>query len=114
MSKEYFSFKWDNFEKCLYRSITNEIIDRAKYADVTLVCHDKVSKEAHKLILSRSPQLRNFVLVNPHHHPLIFLTGIHHAEMEAILNIEHHVPGGGHGQEEQPSGILGCCACFTN
>ena len=87
MSKEYFSFKWDNFENCLYRSFTNEIIDRAKYADVTLVCDDKVSIEAHKLILSRSPLLKNFLLVNPHPHPLIFLTGIHHAEMEAILNI---------------------------
>ena len=88
MSKKYVTFKWKNFKKCLGKSVTSEIIDRAKYTDVTLVCDDKVVIEAHKVILSAcSPLLRNILLFNPHQHPLIFLRGINHTEMEAILNI---------------------------
>ena len=54
--------------------------------DVTLVSDDQVTFQAHKLVLSLcSPVLKDLLLENPHSHPIIFLRGIKHEELQSLL-----------------------------
>ena len=69
------------------------IADTVKYhkhaidsSDVTLVCDDKTFLKAHKVVLSASsPVLRNILLSNPHHHPVVFLRDVHHDHLVPVL-----------------------------
>ena len=55
--------------------------------DVTLVSDDCTQFQAHKVVLgAASPLLRKILLDNPHHHPLVYLQGIHHQELGSILH----------------------------
>ena len=54
--------------------------------DVTLVSDDQVPFQAHKLVLSLcSHVLKDLLLENPQSHPIIFLRGIKHEEIQSIL-----------------------------
>ena len=57
------------------------------FADVTLVCDDMKPIKAHRNILSAcSPLLKNILNIDPQNpHPVLFLRGIMHSEMESIL-----------------------------
>ena len=56
------------------------------FCDVTLVSDDQIPFQAHRFVLSAfSPVLKNILLNNPHSHPLIYLRGVNHQELDSIL-----------------------------
>ena len=85
MSEEVFNLKWKNFIPNLASGLSDAFTENS-FSDVTLVSDDKVKYHAHKYILSASsPILKNILLDNPHSHPLIYLRGVKHQELESIL-----------------------------
>ena len=85
MQEEIFSLKWKVFSKHLTSSIS-DVFTENRFSDVTLVSDDLIPFQAHKCVLSAcSPVLKNLLLNNPHSHPLIYLRGIKHQELESIL-----------------------------
>ena len=57
-----------------------------KFTDVTLVSDDKILFNAHRYVLGVcSPVLKNILLNNPHHHPLIYLRDVNHQELESEM-----------------------------
>lgn len=84
-SSEKFCLKWNDFEKNVSEAFC-DLRDEKDLFDVTLVCGES-QVSAHKVILAASSQFfRNILKANPHHHPLLYLRGIRHKEMLAILS----------------------------
>ena len=55
--------------------------------DVTLVCENDQSVDAHKLILAAcSPFFRKLFNKTKHTHPLIYLKGVQHQDLLAIID----------------------------
>jgi hypothetical protein len=85
MQEEIFSLRWNFFSTHLSSSIS-DVFEQNSFSDVTLVSDDLIKFKAHKCVLSASrPVLKNLLLNNPHSHPLIYLRGIKHQELESIL-----------------------------
>merc|ERR1712129_388993 len=85
MYQEIFTLKWKFFIPNLSSSLSDVFTENC-YSDVTLVSDDKIPFRAHKYVLSASsPVLKNILLHNSHSHPLIYLRGVHHQELESIL-----------------------------
>jgi hypothetical protein len=85
MQQEIFSLKWNFFSTHLTSSIS-DVFTENTFSDVTLVSDDLIQFQAHKCVLSASsPVLKNLLLSNPHSHPLIYLRGVKHQELESIL-----------------------------
>ena len=83
--QEMFSLKWKYFIPNLSSSLS-DLFTENSYSDVTLVSDDKIPFLAHKYVLSASsPVLKTILLDNPHSHPLIYLRGVNHQELESIL-----------------------------
>ena len=86
MASEKFCLKWNDFQKSITSSfeILKSDID---FTDVTLACEDGQQIEAHKVILaSSSPFFQNLLKKNKHPHPLIFMRGVKHEELSAIVD----------------------------
>ena len=59
--------------------------------DVTLVCDDRVKIEAHKVVLSAGSNLfRDFFMNHTHSHPLMFLKGIKHYQLQPLIQFLYH------------------------
>ena len=57
------------------------------FADVTLACEDGQQIEAHKVILAASsPFFQNLLTKNKHPHPLIYMKGIKHEILIAVVD----------------------------
>jgi len=85
MNKEKCALKWKHLISNLSSSLS-DVFTENSYSDVTLVGDDLIPFQAHKFILSAlSPVLKNILLDNPHSHPLIYLRGVKHQELESIL-----------------------------
>ena len=68
------------------KNMMKDLLSSGHLSDVTLVCDDKVMLKAHKFILnSYSPVLRNILSDEDTPASVIYLRGIHHQEMSAIL-----------------------------
>lgn len=75
----------NNFELCTKNAFKN-LINEAEFADVTLACSDDKQIKAHKVILGAcSPFFKKIFRKNPHQHPLLYLKGVSHRDLEAIL-----------------------------
>ena len=62
------------------------MIKEQSFCDVTLVSDDHKPFLAHRYVLSAfSPVLKDILLHNPHSHPLIYLRGVNHQELDSIL-----------------------------
>ena len=84
--QEMFTFKHRNYIPDLSSSLS-DIIKEKGSSDVRLVSDDQIQYQAHKHVLSvSSPVLKQILLSNPHPHPLIYLSGIKHEELESILD----------------------------
>merc|ERR1712086_845257 len=84
-SHKMFTLKWTFFMPNLSSSLSNVFTENS-YSDVTLVSDDKIPFHAHKYVLSASsPVFKNILLDNPQSHPLIYLRGVKHQELESIL-----------------------------
>merc|ERR1712179_533107 len=63
-----------------------DVFTENSFCDVTLVSDDQKPFHAHRYVLSTfSPVLKNILLTNPHSHPLIYLRGVNHQELDSIL-----------------------------
>ena len=82
MKNENYDVLWKDFPSHLGEMMKNFRND--KFTDVTLICNDKKEIRAHKNILSACSSLFKD-LFNSFSMPAIYLRGIDHAEMEAIL-----------------------------
>ena len=72
------------------RRMLHDMRGRSDFTDVTLVCDDDTLVEAHKVVLAAvSPVLRKMLASNhllyPGSHPMIYLRGVKHQDMESIL-----------------------------
>ena len=64
----------------------SDVFTENTFSDVILVSDDKKYFQAHKYILSFfSPVLKEILLENLQSHPLIFLRGVNHQELDSIL-----------------------------
>ena len=76
---------WNNFTEHLQLT-WRELYVEGRYADVTLVSDDQTQFKAHKIVLSACSQVFEKIIDNnPSQHPLIYLRGIQHEELESIL-----------------------------
>jgi len=75
----------NNFEVCTKNAFKN-LINDTEFSDVTLACSDDKQIKAHKVILGAcSPFFKKIFRKNPHQHPLLYLKGVTHRDLEAIL-----------------------------
>ena len=80
-----YNLKWKDF-KYNVKSRVSDVIKEQSFCDVTLVSDDHEPFLAHRYVLSTfSPVLKNILLNNPHSHPLIYLRGVNHQELDSIL-----------------------------
>ena len=85
MVEETFHVTWKQFKPHLMVANQN-LLQEKHFADVTLVSDDELQVTAHKVVLSAcSPLFRNLLLNNPHPHPLLYMRGIKHQQLQAIL-----------------------------
>ena len=80
-----FALAWDEFQWNVSRKI-QLLLEDQEFTDVTLVSKDKTKIKAHKIILSMSSNFFKEVLSdNPHPHPLLYLGGVDHQVLQAIV-----------------------------
>ena len=81
-----YNLKWKYLNSTRTSSLS-DIFEDKSFTDVTLVSDDQIPFQAHRYVLSAfSPVLKNILLNNnPHSHPLIFLRGVKHQELDSIL-----------------------------
>ena len=86
-SQDRYSFTWQTYSDHL-RETLKEMMTSSDFADVTLVTDDKQQIKAHRNILSAcSPVFKNILqLGTGNTHPVIYLRGIQHSELESILH----------------------------
>merc|ERR1712183_168857 len=80
-----YTLKWKYFSPNV-KSRVSDVIKEQSFCDVTLVSDDQKPFQAHIYVLSTfSPVLKNILFNNPHSHPLIYLRGVNHQELDSIL-----------------------------
>ena len=85
MSDDNFSLSWNEFGGNVLNTFKN-LINDANFTDVTLVSEDRKQIKAHKVIISSCSELFSQILLeNPHQHPLLFLKGVKHSDLLAII-----------------------------
>ena len=86
MQKENHKLTWHTYPDHL-KDMMQEMMTRGDFTDVTLVSHDMTQTKAHRNILSIcSPIFKTILEINSDNHPVIYLRGIGHSEIEAILH----------------------------
>ena len=82
-----YTLKWKYFDYNV-KSRVSDVIKEQSFCDVTLVSDDHKPFLAHRYVLSSfSPVLKNILHNNPHSHPLIYLRGVNHQELDSILQL---------------------------
>ena len=85
MASEKFCLKWNDFSRNISGAF-KELLDNEDFFDVTLACDDN-QIQAHKVILAAcSPFFRNILHRNPHQHPLLYMKGLKHSDLECIIS----------------------------
>ena len=85
MSTEKFNLSWNDFPTNAVSTIRNLVTD-TEYTDVTLVSEDRRKIKAHKIILASASQFFREILPEiSSHNPVLFLKGIEHSELLAII-----------------------------
>ena len=88
--KDIFSLKWKNIASNLTSRLSDAFIGNS-FCDVTLVSDDQIPFQAHRYVLSAiSPLFQNILLKNTHSHPLIYVRGVYHQELDSILHFVFH------------------------
>jgi len=82
---EKFCLRWTDFENNISGAF-QELRHAEDFFDVTLACEDE-QIQAHKVILSAcSPFFRSILKRNKHQHPLLYLKGVKHTDLVAVLD----------------------------
>ena len=85
MHPEKYNMNWQTFTDHL-KELLHEMMLSKELTDVTLICDDKKQLKAHKIILSAcSPVFKSIIECLPQNNSGIYLSEIHHQEMESIL-----------------------------
>ena len=85
MREKRSSYKWTNQSERT-AEIWSQLFTSNKFTDVTLVCNDQQTIQAHRLILSACSPIFNKILdQNSSSNPWIYLRGIDYEEMKAII-----------------------------
>ena len=85
MQEDNYQIQWTEYSDHFQNSLHSMLISN-ELTDVTLVCDDKKVLKAHKLVLSTcSSVFRTIIQSMPGNNSLIYLRGIHHQDMESIL-----------------------------
>ena len=83
---EKLCLKWNDYQDNV-NSAFGSVREDKDFADVTLACEDGQQVEAHKVILaSSSPFFQNLLKKNKHPHPLIYMKGIKHEILLAVVD----------------------------
>ena len=83
---EKLCLKWNDYQDNV-NSAFGSVREDKDFADVTLACEDGQQVEAHKVILaSSSPFFQNLLKKNKHPHPLIFMKGVKHEILLAVVD----------------------------
>ena len=85
MAGRNYNMQWQNFSDHM-KEMFHEAMKSEYLTDVTLVSDDKRKYKAHKLVLSScSPVFKSIIDDLPTNDSVIYLRGIRHLELEAIL-----------------------------
>ena len=85
-TSEKFCLKWDFFQENINTAI-GSLRNDEEFNDVTLACEDGRQIKAHKVILaSSSPLFQTILRKNSHSHPLIYMRGMKHDDLLAIVD----------------------------
>ena len=85
MTSQKFNLTWQTFASHA-REMFGELLASNQFADVTLVCDDLRRISAHRIVLSAcSSVFREILQGHQAGHPVIYLRGVHHQEMESLL-----------------------------
>ena len=89
-SPDKFSLKWTDFGKNIVSSYA-DFRKEPYFSDVTLVCQEDLSIEAHRIILtSCSPFFSNLLRKNKHSHAMLYMRGLKAKELKAIVDFIYH------------------------
>ena len=87
---EKFCLMWNDYQSNWNRSLSGLRNDN-DFADVTLISEDKVKFSAHKVLLSSSSNMFNFILKSfTHTNPLLFLGGVSSVNLGFMLDYVYH------------------------
>ena len=85
-----FSLKWNQFERKLSHSFIR-LREEGDFLDVTLIADDGEQVQAHKNVLSSCSEFFKSILKTiPHHHPVIYLSGIRAENLLLALDYIYH------------------------
>ena len=88
--KEKYCLKWNDFQQNIGMNY-EELRKEADFSDVTLVCEEDHTIEAHRIILTAcSPFFSNILKKNKHSHPMIYMRGINAKDLSAIVDFIYH------------------------
>merc|ERR1711909_60064 len=89
MGTEKFCLKWNDFERNISLAF-RDIREEKDFFDCTLSCGAR-QVQAHKIILAAcSPFFHHVLRHNPHQHPLLYLKGIKHTDLQSVLSFMYH------------------------
>ena len=81
-----FILSWNDFKSALSNSL-NCLRNENSLYDVTLLTDDEVEVNAHKIVLSASSEFFKKILNKAtHQHPLLYLSGVHSADLKSLLD----------------------------
>ena len=88
--QEKFCLRWNDFESNLSEAF-KELRQESQFLDVSLLCDGDQQIEAHRVVLSAcSGFFRNVLRRSRHQHPLVYLKGIHQADLNHILDFIYY------------------------
>ena len=86
MDGDKFILSWNDFKSALSNSL-NCLRNENSLYDVTLLTDDEVEVNAHKIVLSASSEFFKKILNKAtHQHPLLYLSGVHSADLKSLLD----------------------------
>ena len=81
---------WGGFQRNIKTSFA-ELAENNNFSDVTLACDDGKQLLAHKVVLcSSSKVFKQLLMKNPHQHPLLYLRGVHYADLYNLVQFVYH------------------------
>ena len=85
-----YNLSWSTFSRHLAQ-LSRELHSEKYFSDVTLVSDDLLQTEAHRIILSASsPLLKSLLTISPRGQTQLFLKGVKHQQLEAVLKFLYY------------------------